>query len=319
MKIKKEKRAIQILKTFEPLDEPYWLCYSGGKDSDVISILAKLAGVKHERHYNLTTVDSPVTVQYIKSQPDVIIDKARWPDGRHKTMSNLIEHNGVMPTRLMRFCCSHLKEAAGKGHLKITGVRAAESVNRAKNAGLVKIFGKFKTTQKIAEENGAEYNNNNNNAVILNYDNAETRRTVEQCYRTTSTMVNPILDWTEEDVWSFLKHYGCESNPEYQNGQTRIGCIGCPMAGGQRLSKFQQYPKYFGIYWRACAKAMKAREAKGYESKFDDIVHNMAWWLEYNDFAEFVEDYADIMTANNIEVPKIEKKQIDIFDILGDI
>ena len=101
MNTEKEKRSIEILKLFEPQDEPYWLCYSGGKDSDVISILAKLAGVKHERHYSLTTVDSPVTVQYIKSQPDVIIDKARWSDGRHKTMSNLIEHRGMMPTRLL--------------------------------------------------------------------------------------------------------------------------------------------------------------------------------------------------------------------------
>ena len=28
---KKEKRAIEYLKAFEPKDEPYYLCYSGGK------------------------------------------------------------------------------------------------------------------------------------------------------------------------------------------------------------------------------------------------------------------------------------------------
>ena len=42
----KEKRAIGYLKAFEPKDEPYYLCYSGGKDSDCIRILAELAGVK---------------------------------------------------------------------------------------------------------------------------------------------------------------------------------------------------------------------------------------------------------------------------------
>ena len=60
MDIEKEKRAIQYLRSFEPEEEPYYLCYSGGKDSDAIRILAQLAGVKHECKHNLTTVDAPV-------------------------------------------------------------------------------------------------------------------------------------------------------------------------------------------------------------------------------------------------------------------
>ena len=54
----KERIAIERLKAFEP-DEPYYLCYSGGKDSDVIRILAQLANVKHELHHNLTSLDAP--------------------------------------------------------------------------------------------------------------------------------------------------------------------------------------------------------------------------------------------------------------------
>ena len=302
MNAEKEKRSIEILKLFEPQDEPYWLCYSGGKDSDVISILAKLAGVKHERHYNLTTVDSPVTVQYIKSQPDVIIDKARWPDGRHKTMSNLIEHKGFLPTRMTRFCCTQLKEdAAGKGHLKVTGVRASESVSRAKNAGLVKITGKPKTTQKIADDNGAEYRSGNN-MIILNFDNSATRRTVEQCYRTTASLINPILDWDEKDVWEFLKHYGCESNPEYCNGFHRIGCVGCPMANKNRIRDFKAYPKYFGVYYRACKKIFENDPHR--IKAANDPLSYMIWWLEYDDINKFIDDYGDILEINGIDVPK---------------
>ena len=88
----KEQKAIEALKMFEPEDEPYYLAYSGGKDSDCIRILAQLAGVKHEIVHNLTTVDAPETVQYIKTVPNVIINKARWADGTHKTMWNLIPH-----------------------------------------------------------------------------------------------------------------------------------------------------------------------------------------------------------------------------------
>lgn len=41
--IQKEKDAIERLKAFEPIGDSYYLCYSGGKDSDVIRILAQLA------------------------------------------------------------------------------------------------------------------------------------------------------------------------------------------------------------------------------------------------------------------------------------
>ncbi len=68
-----EKIAIERLKAFEPADG-YYLAYSGGKDSDTVKILAQLSGVKFEAVHNLTTVDAPETVRYVKSQGDVRID-----------------------------------------------------------------------------------------------------------------------------------------------------------------------------------------------------------------------------------------------------
>ena len=70
--------AIERLKAFEPADEPYYLCFSGGKDSDCIRILADLAGVKHDIVHNLTTVDAPETVRYIKSIPNVQIKMPKY-------------------------------------------------------------------------------------------------------------------------------------------------------------------------------------------------------------------------------------------------
>ncbi|MDE5582450.1 MAG: hypothetical protein K2J08_01920 [Ruminococcus sp.] len=86
MDLIKEKTAIERLKTFEPETEPYYLCYSGGKDSDVIRILAQLAGVRHEIHHNLTSVDAPETIRYIKSIPDVIIDIPHDRNGERVSM-----------------------------------------------------------------------------------------------------------------------------------------------------------------------------------------------------------------------------------------
>ena len=151
MNRQKGKRAIEYLKSFEPQSEPYYLCYSGGKDSDVIRILAQLAGVKHEIYHNHTTVDAPETVRYVRSIPDI---KIEYPEF---TMWELIVKKTFPPTRLIRYCCSELKEKGGVGRLKITGVRWAESTARRDNGGFVKIIGKPKTVQKKGEELNADF------------------------------------------------------------------------------------------------------------------------------------------------------------------
>lgn len=276
---KKEAAAIAALKTFEP-EEGYHLCYSGGKDSDVIRILASLAGVKHDIVHNLTTVDAPETVQYIKSIDNIIINKARYADGKHKTMWNLIIARGMPPLRKMRYCCEELKEQGGKGRLKITGVRAAESKARAENGGEIKIIGKPKTVQKYLTQNSINFQQTPKRGVVLNFDNSESRRAVEHCFRTTSTMLNPILSWTEKDVWEFLKFYGCKSNPLYQCGWKRIGCIGCPMQTKKGMRHdFQQYPKYYYNYIRAFDRLVKSLNEKGLNPRWQSGEEVMRWWV----------------------------------------
>lgn len=151
MNISKEKRAIQYLQSFEPKNEPYFLCYSGGKDSDAIRILASLAGVRHDIVNSHTTVDAPETVRYIRSIPNVQIIYPK------KTMWQLIVEKGMPPTRTIRYCCAVLKESSGKGRVKITGVRKDESVSRNVNSALVKIIGKPVSTEKQAQKFQVDY------------------------------------------------------------------------------------------------------------------------------------------------------------------
>lgn len=288
----KEKRAIEYLKMFEPKDEPYYLCYSGGKDSDTILALAKLAGVNFEGVHNLTTVDAPETVKYIKSQLDVRIDAPET------TMWKLIVEKRMPPTRLVRYCCKELKERGGRCRRKITGVRWAESVNRKNNRGFVNISGREKTMRRLAEEAGVDYEETKKGGMVLNDDNAETRAFVDHCYRTTSVMVNPIVDWSDKDVWEFLTYYKIECNPLYEvekvngvycpKGKQRIGCIGCPMASkNERIKEFVKYPKYRDAYLRAFAKMQDKRIQDGLEpfgNKLGEWTSKeiMMWWLEDN-------------------------------------
>lgn len=277
MDVEREKIAIERLKAFEP-DDGYYLAYSGGKDSDCIKVLAHLADVKFEAIHNLTTVDAPETVWYVKSQSDVKID---YPE---LSMWQLIVKKGLPPTRIMRYCCSELKERGGQGKLVVTGVRWAESIKRSESAGLVKIIGKPKTTQKEADGQEIDYRINNMGGMILNDDNDKNRRFVERCFRTRKTMVNPIVDWSDADVWDFLKHYGCDSNPLYQCGFKRIGCIGCPMAGKHRYREFERYPKYKDNYIHAFEKMLETRKRNGLSnhSHWNTGKDVFKWWMGEN-------------------------------------
>lgn len=118
--------AIERIRQFEP-PEGYYIAFSGGKDSCVVLDLVKRAGVKYDAHYNLTTVDPPELVYFIREyHADVEVHK---PD---KTMWQLIAEKGMFPLRQARWCCAELKENGGHGRFVITGVRWQESARRSK-------------------------------------------------------------------------------------------------------------------------------------------------------------------------------------------
>ncbi len=124
--VDKVQVAINRIQEFEP-DDGYHLAFSGGKDSVVLLDLAKMSDVKFDAHYNLTTVDPPELVQFIKTFPEVNIVRPR------RTMWQLIAYNKFPPNRHVRYCCTQLKErVGGKGRIVLTGIRSEESSRRAK-------------------------------------------------------------------------------------------------------------------------------------------------------------------------------------------
>lgn len=118
--------AIKLLREHEP-PEGYYLCFSGGKDSVVIYDLAVKAGVKFDAHHNVTTVEPPELIKFIRDNyPDVVSEHPPL------TMHQLIVKHNVPPLRTARYCCAALKERGGVGRVKITGIRSEESPRRAK-------------------------------------------------------------------------------------------------------------------------------------------------------------------------------------------
>lgn len=123
----KAQQSIELLCSMEPA-EGYYLAFSGGKDSIVVYDLAIRAGVKFDAHYNVTTVDPPELVQFIKREYPTV--QREHLGGM--TMWQLIVKKRYPPTRIARYCCEALKEGGGNGRVVLTGVRWAESARRSK-------------------------------------------------------------------------------------------------------------------------------------------------------------------------------------------
>ena len=111
------EKSIEILKKAEKLALQYnpkgfYPAFSGGKDSQCLYHIAKLAGVKFEAHYARTGIDHPELVHFImRNYPDVIWDRPEI------TFWQLVIKRRMLPTRQFRYCCEVLKETNGGGML----------------------------------------------------------------------------------------------------------------------------------------------------------------------------------------------------------
>lgn len=148
-----------------------------------------------------------------------------------------------------------------------TGVRWAESASRKNSRGVYETIAKDKAKR-----------------IILANDNDDRRQLFERCMQKRKSVCNPIIDWTDTDVWDYIKSEKIPINPLYGCGFKRVGCIGCPMAGKSRYAEFARYPKYQKLYISAFDRMLAERERRG---RMDgswgigttglDIYH---WWME---------------------------------------
>jgi len=113
---------------------------------------------------------------------------------------------------------------------------------------------------------------------VLNLDNDSARRVVEQCYRTTKTLVNPIIDWSNADVWEFIKYENVPYCELYDCGYKRLGCVGCPMSTNA-AKELEAYPKIKMSYIRAFDRMLLNRERRDVESEWKSGEQVMDWWL----------------------------------------
>ena len=136
---KKVERAIRLLQLI-PQDGDIEVSYSGGKDSDVILELAKMAGIPYRAIYKATTIDPPQTIAHAREMGAEVIHPK-------KTFFQLISETGF-PSRFQRFCCSVLKEYKICDRA-IQGIRRSESRKRAENYKEPEICRVYSAKEKV--------------------------------------------------------------------------------------------------------------------------------------------------------------------------
>jgi len=171
-----------------------------------------------------------------------------WKRHRKEALLTRVALCHGLPNRRFRWCCEEYKEDGGDGLWKILGIRAAESPNRKERWSVVSHWHSRKGGMAL----------------------------------------NPILYWTDEDVWQFIRTNETPYCKLYDEGFKRIGCIGCPMAAGQRRAQFARWPKYEAA-WRKAAVTYWADRHETKDSakpnfcaRFDDGNAFFEWWLDDN-------------------------------------
>lgn len=272
-----EHRSIERIKMASDMSlhhygQPLVCTYSGGKDSDVMLELFKRSGVPFEVVNSHTTVDAPPTVYHIRKVFSGIelqgikceIDYHLQPDGSRTTMWNLIPGKLMPPTRLVRYCCSALKETYGNGRFISTGVRWDESIKRREWGSISAPSIRLHATDEI---------------MLMN-DNDTKRKLIEQCDLKGKMVVNPIIDWTHRDVWDYIQSEHIVTNTLYECGYERVGCIGCPMASKHRWKEFADFPTYKRAYILAFDKMAEERQRRGKKTVWENGKEAFLWWME---------------------------------------
>jgi phosphoadenosine phosphosulfate reductase len=241
-----------------------YIAFSGGKDSVCLYGVVKKASEADgialldyaEFHYSVTGIDPPALVHFIKKEFPFV-----HRDLYAESMWQLIVRKTMPPTRIVRYCCLALKERGGDGKFCATGIRWAESYARSTR-------GEFENI-----------GNSRKDGKILFNDNDEDRHMMEHCLPKKQYMCNPIIDWTDEDVWRFIRSEGLPYCKLYDEGYTRLGCIGCPMAGGKRqIEEFDKYPKFRRAYIRAFDRMIANRLDRGMPTEWKTGEEVMNWW-----------------------------------------
>lgn len=272
------------------------MTYSGGKDSDVMLQLALecMKPDEFEVQNSHTTLDAPQTVYHIREVfkrldeqgIKTFIFNAPTKDQSQLTIWDLMVKQKYPPTRLARYCCEYLKEKTTPNRMVATGVRAAESKNRqgrdsfqvwSDNKDKRGFFSLDHVKEVFAEAVEEAEDQNIPVETKSPWDCTFVRMAKEN----KKEVVNPIYEWTDEDVWDFINDRQIKVCELYSCGWKRVGCVGCPFAyRKEQLWKLAQFPQFEQAIRKTMDKMIAARKASNMTGRWQTGEDMWLWWIQ---------------------------------------
>lgn len=246
---KKIKQSIRLLQSIPQDKGDIELCYSSGKDSDVILQLAKEAGIPFRAIYKNTTIDPPHTIQHCKENGVEIVHP-------QKSFFEWVQQKGL-PSRFVRFCCEKLKEYK-ICDIAIQGIRRSESKARAD---------RYQEPQ-ICRFYGSKKNHVSVFLPILEWTDDD----VKQFIQDRNIKCHPL-------------YY---RGGEFDVTQ-RLGCIGCPLQyRKKRIEEFKQYPKMLRLWIKNAQFWYDNHKCDNSKRKFTNAIDAMAATLLFDSYQDFI-------------------------------
>jgi phosphoadenosine phosphosulfate reductase len=233
---KKVARAVKLLQSI-PKDGPIEVSYSGGKDSDVILELAKMAGIEFRAIYKNTTIDPPGTIKHCRAKGVEILPPK-------ESFFGLVERNGP-PTRRARFCCGVLKEYKVLGRA-VHGIRRSESKAREERYKEPEICRVYDKNNKVKVY-----------LPLLDWTDEDVARFVAE----RGVQCHPLY-YDEHGVF---------------HAERRLGCIGCPLQSDNGKADYKKHPKLLKRLVKSVRVFLDTHPDCSSKRKFNDNEYNLVF------------------------------------------
>jgi phosphoadenosine phosphosulfate reductase len=116
----------------------------------------------------------------------------------------------------------------------------------------------------------------------------------------------PIVHWSDAHVWEFIRSEGVPYCSLYDEGWSRLGCVGCPLNPQSQAKEFERWPRYRDNWKRAIIKNWETYKdiprndgKPRYHAKFKTGEDMWQWWLTANAPDYFRGDCQSMMLWTN--------------------